>query len=811
LVLGLVTLPARAQDAAKDGGAKNGGDKDGGAKDGGDKDGGDPKEVMQKVLQKAEDDYRLYFRKPQTTAEYWAAINFEIDVGKLDVAGLLLDELVKKEPKDAVDKDLAKIQETKGLAPFLRLQTVRRWFDNPALEREAEHNVEVLINRVTAAVERTLAAPERITRFIKALQSPIAEERAYAFAQLQRSRERATPYLVDALRQTAGTPEHDRLLDAMERLGPTILRPAFAILAARGKGDEKEMDLRLDLLSLIRKADDTRAVPFLWYPSASPKIPAVVRDQAKRTLASLLRARVASLPPARLALTQLADEYYRHQVRFTNPRKISAWSWDGKELSRKPVVLTGPQAEQYFGLLFAGQALDLDPAYEPAQELFLSLTLQENFADKLDQTRKPLPGSLQRLLSGVSANLLLDTLERALADRNLAVILPLVRILGERGEPRAAQPTREGPPHGLPRALYYPDRRVQLAAAEAILKMPTPPEPAVSARVVEVLRRFVAAEAAPRALAVFVPGDRAAAVRKGLKDAGYEPELVSHAQDALVQLDGSADFDLVLIHPAGLPAEMPFLIAQIRGDPNVGLLPILLLSTQDQKEKLDRLARQHTNVTVVPEALLTVPEEFKARVQEATKLALVPAGIARLPDSQRAWVEAEILKGPLQTLSAQERKEFAAEALDILAKMARGDISGYDIRPAQGTAVDALANPDLAPGAFEILGRLGGSVPQQKLAAVVLDPGRGKLRLPAAVELNRSVTRNGLLLGPTQLADVKAAVDNAKEDAGLRAELALVLSHREPGSQLTGARLRSYTPEAPPPPPPPPAPLPKKQ
>src|SRR4051794_35579251 len=42
------------------------------------------------LLDKAEDEYRTFFKRPETTFEFWAAIKFEIDVGKFDLAALHL-------------------------------------------------------------------------------------------------------------------------------------------------------------------------------------------------------------------------------------------------------------------------------------------------------------------------------------------------------------------------------------------------------------------------------------------------------------------------------------------------------------------------------------------------------------------------------------------------------------------------------------------------------------------------------------------------------------------------------------------------
>ena len=41
-----------------------------------------------------EDDYRQFFKKPTNTAEFWKALQFEIDVGKYDLAAVHLRNLI---------------------------------------------------------------------------------------------------------------------------------------------------------------------------------------------------------------------------------------------------------------------------------------------------------------------------------------------------------------------------------------------------------------------------------------------------------------------------------------------------------------------------------------------------------------------------------------------------------------------------------------------------------------------------------------------------------------------------------------------
>ena len=172
---------------------------------------------------------------------------------------------------------------------------------------------------------------------------------------------------------------------------------------------------------------------------------------------------------------------------------MPVWRWEDNQLVS--YAATASQAEEFFGLRYARWALELDPSYEPAQVVFLSLATDKalergglgtaarrNRARTFTTCSRPsMPGRL------------INTLDRALADKRTTVALGLTRALGERAEIQAARSER-GRPGVLVRALDYPDRRVQLAAADALLRLPGPPVHQAMARVVEVLRRAVAAD-----------------------------------------------------------------------------------------------------------------------------------------------------------------------------------------------------------------------------------------------------------------------------------------------------------------------------
>src|SRR5476649_816669 len=83
------------------------------------------KKKTKELLAKAEDEYRVFFKKPESAIEFWSAIKFEMDLGKFDLAGLHIKLLLEKQPAEDVDKDLVKIEQAEGITAFMRLERVR--------------------------------------------------------------------------------------------------------------------------------------------------------------------------------------------------------------------------------------------------------------------------------------------------------------------------------------------------------------------------------------------------------------------------------------------------------------------------------------------------------------------------------------------------------------------------------------------------------------------------------------------------------------------------------------------------------------
>jgi CheY-like chemotaxis protein len=689
-----------------------------------------------------------FYKKPETATELWRYMNHEIELGHFKLADDYLKGFIAKNPSD---DELLQIQERDGNSAFARLLTI------PELQADAKP----LVDRVNEVLQRHLSDPGRLSKLIRNL-SASPEEREYSEMQLRRSGPAAVPALMQALMSSQNNlVQHTAILDALTNLGKNAVPPLYAALAV------PDPTTREELIETFRRKADTGSIPFLWYYSASPGQPELVRQRAQETLAILLGVSTAKLPAAKDALTQVAEKYYQHQVPVEDPAGIKVWRWEGKQLVSQ--TLTGSQAEEFYGLQAARQALELDPTYLPAQVVFLSLALEKGFERAgLDQPLSKGAPAVKDLLDSVNPQLIITVLNRALDEHRLPVILAATRGLGDLAEVSAVKPSAGAGAPVIVRAMYYPDRRVQLAAADSLLRIPAAPAPSAAARAVEIFRRAIAGDEMPKVLVADMNEDRANAVAAAVKKAGYEPVIVRTGREALHRLTEAADIDALLIDAGTPDPGLTYLLGQLRADVNVGLLPVIVTAPADRVESLQRFVANYRNVWVM------------AATADAEALKQIFA--TRIADAIG------------KPLSEMERKEGAGMAMEWLVRMSRGEVHGYDIGPAYSAILHAMRNKDLTGLATEAASRMPGREAQSALAGVVLDPNQPvTLRTGAAGELTRHIQQYGLQLSANEikgLQDNFAAADNPR----LKTNFAGVLGSMHPSPRQTGERLQRFVP-----------------
>jgi CheY-like chemotaxis protein len=598
------------------------------------------------------EDYRRFFRKPETALEYWNALRFELDVGRPDLAAKHLRGLINRKP---TEKEALSIIDKDGLTAILQLRNVLTWSSDKKEQAQALKDVDALIGAATAAQKKRLGDPARIRALIDQLKAT-PEERAYALRELYKSGSYAIPILVDRLIKATDPADRLTVLQALERMGPSATAPLVAALDSDNAVAKVEI---LDILHRKHARYSKQIVPFLWYLTASKTEAPAVRKKATAVLADMLDLPASRLTPAKVALTRLAESYYRHEVDFGDKGAVTTWRLDDKTkglVTGWPGIPTvsASQAEEYYGLRFARQALDLDPSYRPAQIVLLSLAIDkavERGGIGVPLTR--IAPTVAELLAKSSPELVIAVLDRALSEKRTGVVLETVRSLGERAERSARRPTGRGEPP-LVRALYYPDPRVQLAAVEALVRIPGPPVPKTTARMVEILARaltpMVAVLPGRKVLVAVGDPEWRTKVRGIVADTGIDPVVAGTGREAMQKLRSEADIQAVLLDSTLPYPGLESLLAQMRADVDVGRIPILLAAVPETRRSHDAAARYQI-LSKRRDALLRDTQRYRGRI----------AGIVEAEGNELSQISA------IRTLSSDER-----------AKMSRQVVAKYD-------------------------------------------------------------------------------------------------------------------------------------
>lgn len=596
------------------------------------------------------DDYRRFYKTPETTLEFWVALQVELDKGAYELAGRWLRGLVERQPSD---KELTQIVDRDGTLAVLRLRNVRNWTNDPkALDvtvaeakkrlaqakaanegiREAENLLKVvelntatlqaaekLIEAVQAAVRKRAGDAPYIRSLIAQLQAS-PEERTFALRQLYKLGSPAVPYLLESLDQAQEVEQRLQARQALERMGRAALAPLIAALDGYSPATRAEV---LDLLRRQHAASARTIAPFLIYLWANPKENPAVRKKAQELYGAFTETPPDRLPPAKFLLTREAERYARQEVAFADPKAVTVWRWDDKERVVRPgwpgaPTLTQSQAEEYYGLRFARQALDLDPNYLPAQIVFLTLALDKN-AQKhgLARTLAATSPELHEQVNKASTALLVEVLDRALREERYGVALPIVRVLGARAELRAKQPLSKGEP-ALIRALYAKEPRVRLAAAEALLAIPGSLPPTTAKRILEILGHTLTPKAVyhegRQLLVAITDAEWRNKARASVRELHLLPLEASNGREVMRMLRSNASIEAVLLDSSLPTPGLAHLLAQLRADADLAHIPILVAAVP-QTPTADAAARRVYDLKVSKQALEQDLTEYRRRIR----------------------------------------------------------------------------------------------------------------------------------------------------------------------------------------------------
>lgn len=529
---------------------------------------------------------------PLKPAEAFQQLREHIGEGRYDVAAIYLKGLLDSNP---TDKDFLDLEARFGSTAFSQLRTIPKWSDDPNLDKQARADVETLVKRAREAADKALRNPARVNTFIRNLGESY-EERLYAERELKRTGNFAIPYMVDAFRNNQNVAVTQGIREAIPKLESQTM--AGWLAALDGLSTEQQYDVlarilsRDDVLKLITKAQ-TDFRPYLWRAAANPDAPSLQKFAKEKLEKLALRSDRRN--PAR-ELIGFAQVFADHKAVYIDvnvsvsgtPSTVPVWTWNAatQKLIEQPAVPTG-QADEYFGLRYARWVLERTPDYEPAQVLVLSLAAERAMdRGKFGELAKTDP-AVYRMLADAPSRVLADLLDRGLVEKRTGLVLALVQSVGDRAEKGPALPTASGKPSLLERSLDYPDPRVQLAAANALLRAPIPVPEKVRGKVLDVLRRAAGADLTVppdikgQALIADPNRQHADETASLLRALGYDIEFYTTGRELLQRASRTSDFDLIVIDRHILFPEISDLVPSLRRDPRAARRPILIVASLD--------------------------------------------------------------------------------------------------------------------------------------------------------------------------------------------------------------------------------------
>jgi hypothetical protein len=640
--------------------------------------------------------------KPATPAECVRAAKILADLGRADLAKGFL----KKVLAENLDQEhLANLGEELGSPLFFDLS------GRAALQPEGKR----LGNAVMAALNARLQDPTRIAGLIGQLQDPSPEKRLQAVIGLRDAGGAAVGPLISVLADPARAAEYANVRAALVELGPLARGPLVAVV------EQADPKIAVQAIEILGAMNDPNVALWLLSPCLAEKSDPAVRLAAQRAIEKL-SGRVPDRRQVIRLLTDAAKAYFdrRQPVAGVVNGKVDVWRWDPSKRRCVAKSVVPEDAARWLAARLARDAYAIAPDHRDVRLLYLT-TLLEQAADEngLDRPldKKSSPAAEAKQLGAKTLN---DALQYAMAGGHPAAAAAMARLLGEIG--KAEELLSQGDePSPLVRALQSPDRRLRLAAVEAIVRLQPLRAFAGSSYVPQTLGFFAGSSGLRRALVACPSLTEARDLAGRLSATGFQVDTFGNGRDLLLQAVRSPDYEIALLDATIDHPVIGILLQQLRRDPRTASLRLGLIARSGYLLEAERFAERDP----FAKAFSRPHDDKTFRWQLDQLRALEPRDIVNF----------------------QTRQRQAAEALDLLAELYRSSQSVYDLRRVQQSAIAALHNPKLAVKAATVLADVNSAESQRALVDAA-----SRLTLPinvrqaAAGAFRKNTEKHGILL-----------------------------------------------------------------
>jgi CheY-like chemotaxis protein len=482
--------------------------------------------------------------------------------------------------------------------------------------------------------------------------------------------------------------------------------------------------LRLQVLQILSRAGTARAVPFLIGPALDPNTPAATHQMAAQTLTQI----VGSAPSRAEAVSYLVRrtrEYlngaaagsvdYQDQTVF--------WHWDAASKTSVPKTYAAAEASRMMAARLSRDMIKLTPENTDVRRLFLLANLTQAKIDAgLDQ---PLPrgdGAVADQAAQLGREAVEDALAYAMQNAYATAAIAAAELLGDLGDETLVR-SDDGQPRPLVQALRHSDRRVRLAAANAIMKIDPRSPYAGSSYLPETLGYFIRTLGSRRVLVAQPRAEKAQTLVGLLNEIGYDADPAGSGRETFQLAVKNPDYEFLLISDAVESPNANETIQMFRKDPLTAQLPIGLMARQENLRHAEAMAELDPLLVAFPH-----PHDVRSMSFQVARIGDL-AGQARIGYDTRLDQADRALQHLARLSETQEEHAF------------------YDLFRVQQAAQSALATPSLCVGAARVLGRLGSPESQRALVSLASQPGRPLAERQAAAEgFAQAVQQRGLLL-----------------------------------------------------------------
>jgi hypothetical protein len=645
---------------------------------------------------------------PTTPPEWVRAAKTLAGLGRPDLGKQFLRRLIDAKLND---QQLAALAEQFGSATFLGM----------AARAEMQPEAGQLADAILTAVDRALRDPARIARLIRQLQDPSPEQRYRASTGLWEAHSAAVGPLLAVLADAARAGEQPAVRAVLVEMRSDAVGPLVAVLEA---SDPK---LVAQAIWILAQIGARQTAIYLFGPYASETSQPAVRAVAAAALKRLIGRTPSRRDAVRLLIEQAEAYFDRKQpLREDVDGLVPLWRWDESTKQCISKKLPADEAASALAARLGREAYALAKEDSQVRLLYLATRLEEAaYEVGWDKPLPDGPGTAAAEAARCGPGVIEDLLQYAIARNHFPAATAAARILGRIGTTetllrQGAQPT------ALVRATRHPDRRLRMAATDAVIRLqPLQPFPGCS-YIPQALGFFAASGGTRRALVAGPSTEDSRRLAGMLAGAGFEVDTAVTGRQLMRLAIASPDYELALIDAAIDQPPIDLLLQQLRQDCRSGTLRVGLIARDGYLPRARQVARRD------PLALaFSRPHSDESFAQEMEQLTAL---------------------APREFVDHAERQRQAAEALDRLVEFSRVGNKLYDVRSTQGAVLAALYTPGLGTKAAAVLGNLGTAESQQaliELASRWTQPI--ELRQAALEAFRQSMQAGGILLSTQQI------------------------------------------------------------